>query len=101
MIIVTGSVTAAPGKRARLMEISLEHVRRSRTETGCISHSVSVDAENPDRLVFFERWIDLAALQRHFAVPASRAFAREAGGLAERPPDLNAYDAEELKALGG
>ena len=70
MILVTGSVTARPETFGEVREISLEHVRRSRTEAGCISHAVHVDCENPLRLVFIEQWADRAVLAAHFAVPA-------------------------------
>jgi len=76
MLIVTGSVTAHADTFERLAEISLEHVRRSRQEPGCISHAVYVDCENPLRLFFFEQWAGRAALDTHFAVPAVKEFVR-------------------------
>ncbi len=91
MIIVLGSVTARPDGIARLTEISLEHVRRSRTEPGCLSHEVSIDAENPLRLVFVERWADRAALDAHFAVPASLGFVTEVQQLADGPPTMSLH----------
>jgi antibiotic biosynthesis monooxygenase len=56
MIIITGSVTGTSETIDELLAASLEHVRRSREEPGCISHAVHRDVENPLRLVFFERW---------------------------------------------
>ncbi|NNL57278.1 MAG: antibiotic biosynthesis monooxygenase, partial [Pseudomonadales bacterium] len=47
MIIVTGSVQIKPGKLDAALQLSLEHVHRSRQEEGCISHAVNTDAENP------------------------------------------------------
>jgi quinol monooxygenase YgiN len=55
MIVVTGSITARADSFEEVRKLSLEHVRRSRTEPGCISHAVQVDYENPLRLVFFEQ----------------------------------------------
>ena len=69
MIIVTGSVTAKDGSFEPLRDACLAHVHRSRTEDGCISHAVHIDTENPLRLVFFEEWRDLPALQAHFVTP--------------------------------
>jgi quinol monooxygenase YgiN len=69
MIIVTGSITAKPDAFEALLEACLAHVQRSRTEDGCISHAVRIDTENPLKLVFFEEWRDLAALQAHFVTP--------------------------------
>jgi len=85
MILVTGHVFASEATRDEMHRISLEHVHRSRGEPGCIEHGVYVDAENPLKLHFFERWADEAALRAHFAVPESRAFAKRLRALAADP----------------
>lgn len=97
MIIVTGSVVAKAGQLEALLAISLEHVSRSRKEPGCISHGVSRDAENANRLVFFEEWADRAALATHFAVPASREFVKAARQLAEGVPSLRIFEATAIE----
>lgn len=96
MLIVTGSIAARADTFDALRQASLEHVARSRAEPGCLEHGVAVDANDGLRLVFFERWADRAALDAHFKVPASRAFAAQAGQLAARPPDLALYEASKL-----
>ena len=93
MLIVTGSVHVLPDQLQRALELSLEHVRRSRTEPGCLLHSVHHDAEDPHRLVFLEHWADASALRAHFDVPASRAFVTELAGLAHEPPEMQIYEA--------
>jgi len=98
MIVVTGSILARAEHLEELLARSLEHVRRSRAEPGCLCHAVQRDAEDPLRLVFFEEWADAAALQDHFAVPASRAFAKLAARLAAAPPTIKVYDAVEVPA---
>jgi quinol monooxygenase YgiN len=97
MIVVTGSLTARDDSFAEIRELSLEHVHRSRTEPGCISHAVHVDCENPLRLVFVEQWADRAALLAHFAVPASREFVRALQPLAAATATLELYDATKLE----
>ena len=99
MIVVTGSVTARADSFDEVRKLSLEHVRRSRTEPGCISHAVHVDCENPLRLVFFEQWADRAALLAAFAVPASRDFVRSLQALAEGATTIELYDATRLEKL--
>ena len=99
MIVVTGSVTAREDSFDEVLKLSLEHVRRSRTEPGCISHAVHVDCENPLRLVFFEQWADRAALLAHFAVPASRDFVRSLQALAESATTIELYEATRLEKL--
>ena len=97
MIIVTGNILAKPEHLRELVAASLEHVRRSRTEPGCVSHAVHRDEENPLRLVFFEEWADRESLAAHFAVPASRAFVRSVGALAVESPAMKVYEATAVR----
>ncbi|MGD0866395.1 MAG: putative quinol monooxygenase [Rhizomicrobium sp.] len=105
MIIVTGTATASRETLAEMIRISLEHVRRSRTEEGCISHNVHIDCENPMRLMFFEQWADEETLRKHFALPESRKFARllrelavPATDIPDRVPDrMDVYDATKVR----
>ena len=99
MIVVTGSVMARDDSLSEISRLSLEHVHRSRTENGCISHAVHIDCENPLRLVFIEQWEDRAALIAHFAVPASRDFVRALQPFAAASPTLEIYDATRLERL--
>ena len=99
MIVVTGSVTARQDSFDEVRKLSLEHVRRSRGETGCISHAVHVDCENPLRLVFVEQWADREVLLAHFAVPASRDFVRALQSLAAAATTIELYDATRLEKL--
>jgi len=96
MIVVTGHATASPDTFDEMRRISLEHVHRSRAEPGCLEHGVYVDAENPLRLHFFERWADEAALRAHFAVPESRAFAKRLRALAADPGAMHLLRSEKL-----
>jgi quinol monooxygenase YgiN len=93
MIIITGTITASEATIDELERLSLEHVRRSRAEPGCLSHGVSRDVENPLRLIFFERWADMAAVKVHFGVSESAEFAKAAVALGAAPPTLDLYEA--------
>lgn len=99
MIVVTGSVTARQDSFDEVRRLSLQHVHRSRSEPGCISHAVNIDCENPLRLVFFEQWADRAALLNHFAVPASREFVKSLQSLAAAATTIELYDATRLEKL--
>ena len=99
MIVVTGSVTAREETFNEVLQSSLEHVLRSRSEPGCISHAVHVDCEDPMRLVFIEQWTDRAALLAHFAVPASRDFVRALQPQAAAATTIQLYDATQLEKL--
>lgn len=96
MIIVTGSVTARPDTFDALRRESLDHVHRSRTEDGCLLHSVQADCDNPLRLFFYEHWRDLASLRAHGAAPGSVQFIGAVRTLAASSESIAVYDATPL-----
>jgi quinol monooxygenase YgiN len=96
LLIVLGSVVARADTHAEALRLSQEHVARSLQEPGCLRHAVMPDLANPRRLVFVEQWASAEDLFRHFKVPASIAFARALGQLAEAPPEMKVYEAREL-----
>jgi quinol monooxygenase YgiN len=93
MVIVAGTVEVPPNRMDDAIALSLEHVRRSRIEPGCLSHAVFQDVENANRLFFFERWADRKALEAHFMVPEARAFAQSLASLSLSTPEIAIYDA--------
>jgi len=97
MILVTGIVTARPDTIDAMLAAARTHVHRSRSEDGCISHHVSVDANDPLILHFVERWRDGAALKAHFRVAESRAFWALLQELAADPGAMHLYQAEETR----
>jgi quinol monooxygenase YgiN len=97
VIIVTGSVYAKPDTIDPVLDLSIEHVHRSRQEPGCLLHSVHQDVEDALHVVFIEHWADTAALKAHFGVPASREFAKALASLASEPPAMEIYDAQITK----
>jgi quinol monooxygenase YgiN len=96
-MIVTGSVQARPDALDEVLRLSLEHVRRSRLEPGCLLHSVHQDVEDANRVVFVEHWADRDALLTHFGVPESGAFVNAVSGMAEGSPSIEIYDAAPVK----
>jgi len=95
MIIVTGTVLAKEGALDDVLSLAIAHVRRSRTEPGCISHTVYRDLEEPLRLQFVERWTDMASLKTHFAVPASGETVRAMAAHCSEKPSMQIYEAVE------
>jgi quinol monooxygenase YgiN len=92
VIIVTGTVRARPETLDQILALSLEHVRRSRTEPGCLLHSVHQDVEDPLLVGFLEHWEDRAALDGHFRVAASGDFVTAVTGLAAEPPAMAIHE---------
>ena len=96
MIFVIGSIEARAECLAEAIALSQAHVRRSRTEPGCVAHAVHQDLENAQRLVFVEEWSDHAALQQHFRVPESRAFVKSMAAIATGAPSMAIYEANRI-----
>ncbi|MDD9889876.1 MAG: putative quinol monooxygenase [Gammaproteobacteria bacterium] len=97
MIIVIGSVTVRADALAEALKLSQEHVERSRQEPGCISHGVNVDNEDPNRLVFIERWQDMEHLEQHFRVPESGEFVQQMAALATVAPTMDLYQSNVIQ----
>ena len=97
MIIILATVQVRPESLEAALTQSQEHVLRSRAEPGCISHGVHQSHDDPNRIVFVERWADRAAMTAHFGVPEARAFSRALGDMAEKPAEMQVYEAELLK----
>ncbi len=96
MVIVSAAVQVRPDAVEQALALSLDHVRRSRSEPGCVSHAVHQDVEDPARLFFFERWADRDALFGHFQDPQARAFARALNELSAEPAEMTIYEAEAV-----
>ena len=97
MIVVAGTVTARPDTIVAMTSAAREHVHRSRAEPGCVSHHVSIDADDALTLHFIERWESVDALKVHFGVRESRAFWRKLQELAADPGHMQVYEANRIR----
>ena len=97
MIIVLGSVIVKDGRIDEALEISQRHVNRSRNEPGCIAHDVHLDLDNPQRLVFVEKWSDQTSLSKHFKEPTSITFVKEIKKIVIHSPEMTIYDATQIQ----
>ena len=97
MIIVLGHTTIQPDKIEKALRVSQEHVERSKSEPGCLEPGVHRSAEDLSRLVFVERWLDLASLQAHFALRESVQLVRSLAALAIEAPSISIYNAEQVQ----
>lgn len=96
MLIVTGDIVAAPGKFDALFAETRAHSARSRGEPGCLSHDCFQDPDNPNRIVFVERWSDEAALRAHFRTPGIAQLLKAFADHAEERGTMQVYAATEV-----
>lgn len=93
-------VSIRDGSLDTAVALSREHVERSRLEPGCVSHDVHHHVDDDHRLVFVERWVDRAALDTHFAMPESIAFARELTALTTERPRVEIHEVVSRPTAG-
>jgi quinol monooxygenase YgiN len=98
-VIVQGAFILDPNDRDRFVEASVESMRASRQEEGCLEYVMAVDPLDPERVVLSERWESMEHLQQHLAQP--RTGARNTDG---RPAPLDVqiafYEATAARPLG-
>jgi len=97
MIVVTGFAIASAETREEMLKLSVEHVMRSRREPGCLEHGVYVDAQDENKLHFYEEWFDEDALRQHFALEPSQTFAKALRGLAQDVGKMRIYGTSRVK----
>jgi quinol monooxygenase YgiN len=68
-VIVQGVFSIDPNERDRFVEASIEAMRRSRAEDGCLEYVIAADPADPERAVLTERWESMEHLEQHLARP--------------------------------
>ena len=71
-VIVQGVFVVDAQERDRFIEASLEGMRASRSEAGCVEYVFAADPLEVDRVVLSERWESMELLQQHLSGQASR-----------------------------
>ena len=67
IVIVQGVFSVDPNERDRFVETSVEAMRSSRQEEGCLEYVIAADPLDPERVVLSERWESMDHLQQHLA----------------------------------
>ena len=66
-VIVQGTFSVDPSERDRFVETSMDAMRSSRQEEGCLEYVMAADPLDPERVVLSERWESMDHLQQHLA----------------------------------
>ena len=82
MISFTVRMTFRPDDREEIARVLRELARLSRQEPGCISYIPHRVESDPDTIVIYEQYRDMAALDAHRASPHFALYA--IGGLYQR-----------------
>jgi quinol monooxygenase YgiN len=98
LVIVAGTFTVDPARRAEFLEGRLESIGASREDRGCLEYTMSADAVDPGLVRLFEMWTSLANLQAH--VQRVRSSPPAEGGVPVLARDMKIYVGAEERAFG-
>ncbi len=101
MLLVIGRVQCAPERRDELVALLERMQDDSRREEGCLRYGFFAAVEDPLCFVAVEEWADRAALERHFAQPHLREFARGLREVVAAPPEVAIHEVAVTKPFPG
>ncbi len=80
-LTIIAELRASAGHEAEVRAALLACTASSREDAGCISYAPHVDANDPLRFVFVERWASAQALAAHERTPHFQALVARLEGL--------------------
>src|SRR3954454_22254495 len=101
MILVIGRVRCADEQRDELVSLLETMQTEARREDGCLRYGFFAAVEDPLSFVAVEEWADRAALDRHFAQPHLREFARGLLELVAETPEVAIHEVTDTKPFPG
>ncbi len=93
MIIVAGTITLDPAKRAEALEAAAEMAAETHKEEGNIEYLMYAHPSDENAIGIFERWESEDALKAHFAAPHMAEFQAKVGDFGVTGMDVTGYDA--------
>ncbi|HEX4127710.1 MAG TPA: antibiotic biosynthesis monooxygenase [Acidimicrobiales bacterium] len=98
VVIVAGTFTVDPARRAEFLEGRLESIRASREDAGCLEYTMSADAVDSGLVRLFEMWTSPADLQAH--VQRIQSSQPTGGGVPVLARDMKIYVHAEERPFG-
>ncbi|MGO9568847.1 MAG: putative quinol monooxygenase [Desulfomonilaceae bacterium] len=92
MLTLVAIAQAKPGKEKVLEDTLLELVALTRQEAGCINYDLHRSLGKPGKFVFYENWVDHAALDQHRKMPYIVDFQPKAVDLLEESVQIELYE---------
>ena len=96
-VIVQGAFSIDPKERDRFVETSIEGMRLSREEPGCLEYVIAADPLDPQRAILSERWESMDHLHRHLA--RQKDAARPPDRPVPRSADITFYEVVNTRPL--
>lgn len=98
MIYLIAKLKTKPGSMDAIRKAVAPCLEATRKEPGCLSYDLFQNTEDPDSLVFVEKWESREALAAHFETPHLIAW-REAGSAYFIDREIEVIHPDHIEAL--
>jgi quinol monooxygenase YgiN len=88
MIAVIAKVPVQPAKKEEALTAVKELMRHVAKEENTLHYTLNIDKNQPDTLVFIERYKDMDALTAHSSTPHFEQFMKKAMSFASGQPEI-------------
>jgi quinol monooxygenase YgiN len=92
MVIFIGRARVRADALEAVLAACREMIARTPSEPGCLSYNGHQQIDNPQTIVFVEKWASRAEMDAHLALPHTQAFLGAIGAAVVAPPALESYD---------
>jgi quinol monooxygenase YgiN len=92
MIVLAAKCAPKPGRRDEIIRLAAAVTKLSKAEAGCMSYGFYEKPSGDHEFLFFEEWVDQAALDFHFQTPHFQEFIKRSLELLQAPPSIRIYD---------
>ncbi|GMU43816.1 MAG: antibiotic biosynthesis monooxygenase [Xanthomonadales bacterium] len=92
MVIFHGKARVRADALDAVLAACREMIARTPSETGCIDYHGHQRIDDPQTIVFVEKWASRADMDRHLAAPHTQAFLGRIAAAVEAPPVLESFD---------
>ncbi len=92
MVIFLGRARVRAEALEAVLAACREMIAQTPSEPGCISYHGHQVIDDPQSIVFVEKWASRAEMDAHLAAPHTQAFLGQIAAAVLAPPVLESYD---------
>lgn len=92
MVIFLGRARVRADALDTVLAACREMIARTPSEPGCIGYNGHQQIDDPQTIVFVEKWASRAEMDAHLAAPHTQAFLAAIGAAVLGPPVLESFD---------
>jgi quinol monooxygenase YgiN len=101
MLVIAGTIRMDPAKVDEATPATVDVMKATRAEAGCVAYAFSRDLGDPGLIHVFEEWESQEALDAHFETPHMATFQKAMTGFGIQEIRLQRYEVSSVGPLGG